>query len=205
MDDPARASAPGAYRRLEEAARSLDHVHFAGVTHPSAVALAELLVDSAPWPGGRAFFSDNGSTAVEVALKMAYQYWCHRDQPQRTWFVGFEGGYHGDTFGTMSVSRDPTFFGRFEPLLFSAEIVPLSAARLDEVLTRRAGQVAAAIIEPLVQGAGGMRMYSAEELAQLAAIARRHGVLLLIADEVMTGGGRTGHLWAHWRPASLPT
>ena len=66
------------------------------------------------------FFSDNGSTAVEVALKMAYQYWCHQGEPQRTWFVGLEGGYHGDTFGAMSVSRDPLFFGRFEPLLFRA-------------------------------------------------------------------------------------
>ena len=191
-------------RALDEAARSLDHVHFAGVTHPSAVALAELLLGSAPWSGGRAFFSDNGSTAVEVALKMAYQYWCHQDQPHRTWFVGFQGGYHGDTFGTMSVSRDPTFFGRFEPLLFSAEIVPLSAAGLDEVLTRRAGQVAAAIVEPLVQGAGGMRMYPAQQLAQLADVARRHGVLLIV-DEVMTGGGRTGHLWRTGRPALPPT
>jgi adenosylmethionine-8-amino-7-oxononanoate aminotransferase len=181
---------------LAEAAQAWDHVHFAGLTHAPGIALAELLLGSLGWTDGRVFFSDNGSTAVEVALKMAYQYWCHRDEPQRTCFVGFEGGYHGDTFGAMSVSRDPVFFGRFEPLLFRAEIVPLSAERLGELLTRRAGEVAAIIVEPLVQGAGGMRMHSPAELAALAAVARRHGVLW-IADEVMTGGGRTGRLWAH--------
>ena len=188
---------------LHEAAQSLDHVHFAGVTHPAAVALAALLLSTAPWPGGRVFFSDNGSTAVEVALKMAYQYWCHQGQPQRTWFVGLEGGYHGDTFGAMSVSRDPLFFGRFEPLLFGAEMVPPSAERLDDALTRHAGKVAAVIVEPLVQGAGGMRMHSAEELSRLAAVAHQHGVLF-IADEVMTGGGRTGRLWAHQAAGIAP-
>src|SRR5256885_7794942 len=98
---------------------------------------------------------------------MAYQYWCHRDQPQRARFVGFENGYHGDTFGAMSVSRDPVFFGRFEPLLFRTEIIPLSAERLDETLSRRREEVAAVIIEPLVQGAGGMRMHSPQELRRL--------------------------------------
>jgi len=188
---------------LREAAQSLDHVHFAGVTHQAAVALAELLLSTAPWPGGRVFFSDNGSTAVEVALKMAYQYWCHQGEPQRTWFVGLEGGYHGDTFGAMSVSRDPLFFGRFEPLLFRAEMVPPSAERLDDALTRHAGKVAAVIVEPLVQGAGGMRMHSAEELSRLAAVAKQHGVLF-IADEAMTGGGRTGRLWAHQAAGIAP-
>jgi adenosylmethionine-8-amino-7-oxononanoate aminotransferase len=181
---------------LHEAALSLDHVQFAGVTHPAAVELAALLLSKAPWPGGRVFYSDNGSTAVEVALKMAYQYWCHQGQPERTWFVGLEGGYHGDTFGAMSVSRDPLFFGRFEPLLFRAEMVPLSAERLDDALARLAGKVAAVILEPLVQGAGGMRMHSAEELSRLFAVARQHGVLI-IADEAMTGAWRTGWLWAH--------
>ncbi|MCI0465096.1 MAG: adenosylmethionine--8-amino-7-oxononanoate transaminase, partial [Gemmataceae bacterium] len=182
--------------RLRQAMDAFDHVLFAGVTHPDAVELAEILLRTMPWSGGRAFFSDNGSTAVEVALKMAYQYWCHQGEPQRTWFIGFEGGYHGDTFGAMAVGRDPVFFGRFEPLLFRADIVPVSAERLDEVLTRRSGQVAAVILEPLVQGAGGMRMHSPEELRRLAKVARQHGVLF-IADEVMTGGGRTGWLWAH--------
>jgi adenosylmethionine-8-amino-7-oxononanoate aminotransferase len=181
---------------LAEAAAAIDHVHFAGITHPWAVELARLLLASAPWQGGRVFYSDNGSTAVEVALKMAYQCWCHRGEPQRTLFVGLEHGYHGDTFGAMAASRDPVFFGRFEPLLFKAEIVPVSAERLDESLTRNRGKVAAVLIEPLVQGAGGMRMHSPAELRALAEVARRHDVLF-IADEVMTGGGRLGTLWAH--------
>ena len=146
---------------LRDATRKFDHVLFAGVTHPPAVELAELLLQSAPWPDGRVFFSDNGSTAVEVALKMAYQTWCHRGEPQRTLFVGFENGYHGDTFGAMAIRRDPTFFGRFEPLLFRALQVSVSAERLADVLRRHRGEVAAVILEPLVQGAGGMRMHAA--------------------------------------------
>jgi adenosylmethionine-8-amino-7-oxononanoate aminotransferase len=117
--------------------------------------------------------------------------------------VGFEGGYHGDTFGAMSVGRDPVFFGRFEPLLFRAENVPLSADRLDDALTRHRGEVAAVIVEPLVQGASGMRMHTAARLRELFEVARGHGVLF-IADEVMTGGGRTGPLWAHQAAGIAP-
>jgi adenosylmethionine-8-amino-7-oxononanoate aminotransferase len=194
---------PALLKALHEATTSFDHVHFAGVTHAPAVELAELLLSTAPWPGGRVFYSDDGSTAVEVALKMAYQYWCHRGETQRTRFVGFEGGYHGDTFGAMAVSRDPVFFSRFEPLLFQSDIVPLSAERLDETLTRNRGRVAAVIVEPLVQGAGGMRMHSPQVLRDLFEVAKRHGVLF-IADEVMTGGGRTGPLWAHQSAGIAP-
>jgi adenosylmethionine-8-amino-7-oxononanoate aminotransferase len=188
---------------LRDAAASFDHVHFAGLTHAPAVALAELLLETAPWAGGRVFYSDDGSTAVEVALKMAYQYWCHQREPQRTWFVGLEGGYHGDTFGAMAVGRDPVFFGQFEPLLFRAESVPLTADALDLALTRHRGQVAAVIVEPLVQGAGGMRMHTPETLRALFEVAQQHGVLF-IADEVMTGGGRTGRLWAHQAAGIAP-
>jgi adenosylmethionine-8-amino-7-oxononanoate aminotransferase len=189
---------------LREATESFDHVHFAGVTHRPAVELAELLLSTAPWPaGGRAFYSDNGSTAVEVALKMAYQYWCHQKEARRTLFVGFENGYHGDTFGAMAVSRDPVFFGQFEPLLFQAEIIPLSAESLHNTLTRRRGEVAAVIIEPLVQGAGGMRLHTPAVLHDLAEVARRHEVLFIV-DEVMTGGGRTGTLWAHQAAGIVP-
>jgi len=138
-----------------------------------------------------------------VALKMAYQFWCHQGQPQRTLFVGFEGGYHGDTFGAMSVGRDPLFFGQFEPLLFRAELVPLSVERLDDVLSRQRGKVAGVIVEPLVQGAGGMRMHTPAQLRGLFEVARAHGVLF-IADEVMTGGGRTGTLWAHQAAGIAP-
>jgi len=185
---------PVLMQALFEASGHFDHVHFAGVTHRPAVELAELMLATMSWKGGRVFFSDNGSTAVEVALKMAYQYWCHRGEPQRTCFVGFEGGYHGDTFGAMSVGRDPIFFGRFEPLLFEAERIHLSPDALGETLRRR--EVAAVIIEPLVQGAGGMRMHELELLRQLYETALAQDVLF-IADEVMTGGGRTGTLWAH--------
>jgi adenosylmethionine-8-amino-7-oxononanoate aminotransferase len=188
---------------LREASESFDHVHFAGVTHRHAVELAELLLSTLPWRGGRVFYSDDGSTAVEVALKMSYQYWCQRGEPGRTCFVGFENGYHGDTFGAMAVSRDPVFFGRFEPLLFRTEIVALSPERLEEVLARRSGEVAAVIVEPLVQGAGGMRMHTPQVLRALADVTRRHDVLF-IADEVMTGGGRTGSLWAHQAAGIAP-
>jgi adenosylmethionine-8-amino-7-oxononanoate aminotransferase len=194
---------PVLLKALHEATTAFDHVHFAGVTHAPAVELAELLLSTAPWQGGRVFYSDNGSTAVEVALKMAYQYWCHQGEAQRTRFVGFEGGYHGDTFGAMAVSRDPVFFGRFEPLLFQTDILPLSPQRLDELLTRQSGHVAAIIIEPLVQGAGGMRMHSPQVLRDLFEVAKNHDVLF-IADEVMTGGGRTGSLWAHQSAGIAP-
>src|SRR5262249_32614845 len=186
---------------LRRASERIDHVLFAGITHPFAVELADELLRTAPWNGGRVFFSDNGSTAVEVALKMAYQYWCHRGEPHRRLFVGFDGGDHGDTFGAMAGGRDPIFFGRFEPLLSRAERIPTSPERLDDLLTRTR-EVAAVIIEPLVQGAGGMRMHSPATLSDLHAVARRHGVLF-IADEVMTCA-RTGSFWAHTRAGIAP-
>ena len=188
---------------LAEASRKVDHVLCAGVTHPAAVELADLLLGTMPWVGGRVFYSDNGSTAVEVALKMAYQFWCQRGEARRTRFIGFEHGYHGDTFGAMAVSRDPVFFGRFEPLLFQADILPLDPDRLDAHLREFAGQTAGVILEPLVQGAGGMRMHTPATLRQLVEITQRHGVLF-IADEVMTGGGRTGTLWAHQAAGVVP-
>ncbi len=195
---------PAVMQAVRDATHTLDHVLFAGATHPHAVELAGHLLGSMPWgPGGRVFYSDNGSTAVEVALKLAYQAWCHRGEPQRKLFVGFENGYHGDTFGAMSVGRDPLFFGRFEALLFRALQVSLSAAALDAALARHAGEVAAIVIEPLVQGAGGMRMHTPAELRALSEVARRHGVFV-IADEVMTGFGRTGSLWAFEQAGVAP-
>ncbi len=188
---------------LAAAQHEFDHVQFAGLTHEPAVALAELLLQSMSWQGGKIFYSDNGSTAVEVALKMAYQFWCHRGEPKRTLFVGFENGYHGDTFGAMAASRDPIFFHTFEPLLFRALIAPLDAPKLDDLLSKHPGQVAALIVEPLVQGAGGMRIHSSEELHGIFEVARKHGVLF-IADEVMTGGGRLGTLWAHQQAGIAP-
>ena len=194
---------PALMQALADASRQIDHVLFAGATHPWGVELAELLLQSMPWTGGRVFYSDNGSTAVEVALKMAYQYWQHWGERQRTRFIGFHHGYHGDTFGAMAVSRDPLFFGRFEPLLCRADILPLDPDALDEHLRRSANQTAAVILEPLVQGAGGMRMHSPETLRQVFELTRKHHVLF-IADEVMTGGGRTGTLWAHQAAGIAP-
>ena len=194
---------PPLMQALAEASHRLDHVLFAGVTHPDAVELADLLLGTMPWVGGRVFYSDNGSTAVEVALKMAYQFWCHHGEPKRTRFLGFDHGYHGDTFGAMSVGRDPLFFGRFEPLLFRADILALDPGRLDDHLDQHAQETAAVILEPLVQGAGGMRMHTPETLRQIVEITQRHGVLF-IADEVMTGGGRTGTLWAHQAAGVVP-
>ena len=187
---------------LRLAADKIDHVLFAGVTHSYAIECAERLLKTAPWPNGRVFFSDNGSTAVEVALKMAYQWWHLRDEPQRTLFVGFEGAYHGDTFGAMAIGRDPLFFGRFDPLLFRALQVPVSAERLDAVLQEHGNRVAAVVIEPLVQGAGGMRMHTSAELRAIYDVARRHGVLFIV-DEVMTCG-RTGSFWAHTQADIAP-
>jgi adenosylmethionine---8-amino-7-oxononanoate aminotransferase len=202
---------PPLVNALHRAADTLDHVLFAGITHPPAVELAELILATVPWRaysessrnrashslshGGRVFFSDNGSTAVEVALKMAYQFWCHRGEASRTLFVGFENGYHGDTFGAMAVGRDPLFFGTFDPLLFRTLQVSVSADRLDAMLRENRGKVAAVILEPLVQGAGGMRMHTTQELRDIFDVTKRHGVLF-IADEVMTGC-RTGRIWAH--------
>jgi adenosylmethionine-8-amino-7-oxononanoate aminotransferase len=194
---------PPLMQALVEATGRLDHVLFAGVTHPDAIELADLLLGTMPWTGGRVFYSDNGSTAVEVALKMAYQFWCHHGETRRTRFIGFEQGYHGDTFGAMAVGRDPLFFGRFEPLLFGADILPLDPAKLDAHLHEHAKETAAVILEPLVQGAGGMRMHTPQTLRQIVEITARHGVLF-IADEVMTGGGRTGTLWAHQAADVVP-
>jgi len=194
---------PPLMHTLRKAAARYDHVLFAGMTHPPAIELAEYMLATMPWRGGRIFYSDNGSTAVEVALKMAYQYWCHLGESQRTLFVGFEDSYHGDTFGAMSVSRDPLFFGQFEPLMFSARIIPRSPESLHEVLSHENNKVAAVIIEPLVQGAGGMKMHSNNLLKALFDVTREHKVLF-IADEVMTGGGRTGSLWAHEKASISP-
>ena len=187
---------------LHAASLRIDHVLFAGVTHPDAVLFAKRILATCPWTGGRVFFSDNGSTAVEVALKMAYQFWCHRGEPHRQLFVGFDKAYHGDTFGAMAVGRDRLFFGPFEPLLFRAVQLPLDPNRLDELLQQRANEIAAVIVEPLVQGAGGMRMHSPEVLRDLHTVTRKHG-LLLIADEVMTGT-RTGTRWAFQQAGIAP-
>ena len=195
-------SHPKLVEAIHSASATLDHVIFARTTHRDAISLARCLLSTMPWDNGKVFYSDNGSTAVEVALKMALQYWRLKGETQRTLFVSFENGYHGDTFGAMSVGRDPLFFKHFEPLLFETKQIPIDANQLDELLTTQGHRVAAVIIEPLVQGAGGMRMHSPQTLTQLYEVAKKHHVLF-IADEVMTAN-RTGKRWAFQHSEAVP-
>ncbi|WP_411274631.1 adenosylmethionine--8-amino-7-oxononanoate transaminase [Daejeonella sp.] len=191
-------SHPYIAEKVAEQLRTLEHVIFAGFTHPSAVELAERLIAILPNNQKRVFYSDNGSTAVEVALKMCLQYWSNVEQP-RTKVLAFHGSYHGDTFGAMAVSARSSFTRPFEKLLFEVEFIDLPNATnisaLKEQLSDLAPELAAFIFEPLVQGASGMNMYEAKYLDELLEHCKKEGVLT-IADEVMTGFGRTGKLFA---------
>ena len=184
--------------KVAEQLRTLEHVIFAGFTHPSAIDLAERLLAILPDNQKRVFYSDNGSTAVEVALKMCLQYWSNVGQP-RTKVVAFYDSYHGDTFGAMAVSARSAFTRPFEQLLFDVEFIQLPNASnistLKEHLSGLAPDLAAFIFEPLVQGAGGMNMYEAKYLDELLDHCKKEKILT-IADEVMTGFGRTGKLFA---------
>lgn len=185
---------------VSKQAHSLEHVIFADFTHEPAVRLAERLLNILPENQDKIFYSDNGSTAVEVALKMALQYWYNRGI-KKTTIIALEGAYHGDTFGAMSVGGRGPFTDPYAPLLFETVFIPFpnkenreKAVRLfREAISKE--NVAAFIFEPLVQGASGMRMYDAEILDELIGAARENEVLC-IADEVMTGFGRTGKLFA---------
>jgi adenosylmethionine-8-amino-7-oxononanoate aminotransferase len=187
-------SHPSLNAALAAQAAQFQHVMFAGCTHPPAVELAERLVPMLPAGLTRVFYSDNGSTAVEVALKMAWQYWRNRGEPERQLFVALHHAYHGDTVGAMSVSAPSVFTGSFAPLLFPVERVG-SEGSLEARLRASRGTVAAVIVEPMIQGAGGMIMWPA---AFLTAVRRLcdHYDTLLIADEVFTGFGRTGRMFA---------
>lgn len=184
-------------------ARTLDHVLFAGATHEGAVRLAERLVEVTPPGLDRVFYSDNGSTAVEVALKMVVQRWHKRGEDERTVFVALEGAYHGDTFGAMSIGDPDPFFVPFGALCFEARRTRPELDAVRTVLEELGPRAAGVIVEPLVQGAAGMRMHSAEFLVGLRALTAELG-LPLIADEVMTGFGRTGALFACERAGIAP-
>lgn len=192
---------------IADQAQKLDQLIFAGWTHQPAEDLARALVEITGLP--YAFFSDSGSTAVEVALKMALGHWVHRGQPQRQRIIVMQHSYHGDTIGTMSVGERGVYNAAYAPLLFGVETVPFpqagaEQATLDALEAACAAPDAAAfIVEPLVLGAGGMLMYPPALLAEMAAICRRHGVLF-IADEVMTGWGRTGTLLACQQAGVVP-
>ena len=186
-----------AHPRLNQAiadqAKRLEHVIFAGATHEPAVELAERLVGALPAGIAKIFYSDNGSTAVEVAVKMAIQYWRNRNQPARQRIVALQHAYHGDTIGTMAVSAPSVFTDAFSSLLFSVDRV--NPEEVEEHLRAHGEHVAAVIVEPMLQGAGGMIMWPAESLARVREACYRNGVLL-IADEVLTGFGRTGRMFA---------
>ncbi|MBS7699582.1 MULTISPECIES: adenosylmethionine--8-amino-7-oxononanoate transaminase [unclassified Chelatococcus] len=185
---------------IRTATETLDQMIFAGLTHEPAEKLASALVEIAPADLDWVFYSDSGSTSVEVALKMALGF--HRNTGGiRHRIIVMEHGYHGDTIGTMSVGARGVFNAAYDPLLFEVDTIPFPApgreqASLDrfEALTRD-GRAAALIVEPLVLGAGGMRIYPPRVLTELKRIAENSGTLL-IADEVMTGWGRTGTMFA---------
>ncbi|SNR34612.1 adenosylmethionine--8-amino-7-oxononanoate transaminase [Hymenobacter mucosus] len=192
---------PHIAERVSEQLQTLEHVLFAGFTHPTAVELAEQLLALLPENQARVFYSDNGSTAVEVALKMVLQYFHNLGQPERRTFLCFRDSYHGDTFGAMAVSSRGAFTQPFWPLLFEVEFIDVPVpgreaevlAQLHTALTRP--NVAGFIFEPLVLGTAGMVMYSPAVLTEMIRSCHQHGVLC-ISDEVMTGFGRTGPLFA---------
>ncbi len=186
---------PEIVEAMRSQAAQLDHIMFAGFTHEPAVELAEQLLEIAPSPLSKVFYSDNGSTAVEVALKAAYQTWVRRGEPARTVFLALEGGYHGDTFGAMAVGEPEPFFAEFSPFLFHVVFVKPNAEALAEALADLPGRVAGFILEPMVQGAAGMCMHDADFLRSARSLCDQHGIFL-IADEVMTGFGRTGRIFA---------
>ena len=196
---------PRIIEAIRDQAKKLDQVIFAGFTHDPAEKLAEKLVGLMPGatsedPLSHVFYSDSGSTAVEVALKMALGFWTNNGI-KRDKIVVMEHSYHGDTIGTMSVGERGVFNAAYNPLMFDVLPVPFPSKGNEQTCLEalesycKRGDIAAFILEPLVLGAGGMMMYGADLLEQMAAICRRHDVLL-IADEVMTGWGRTGTLFA---------
>lgn len=180
---------------MQKQAAQLDHIMFAGFTHEPAVELAEEILEIAPDNLSKVFYSDNGSTAVEVALKAAYQTWVRRGEPSRTVFLALHGAYHGDTFGAMAVGEPEPFFAEFSPFLFHVVHVDPTAESLQEALNDLEGRVAGFILEPLVQGAAGMCMHDVEFLKDARRICDEQNIFL-IADEVMTGFGRTGKIFA---------
>ncbi|WP_343559604.1 adenosylmethionine--8-amino-7-oxononanoate transaminase [Kiloniella sp. b19] len=196
---------------IAEQASQLEQVIFAGFTHRPAIRLAEKLAELLPGDLSRVFYSDNGSTAVEVGLKMAYQYWANKGQSQRKRFLTFDGAYHGDTVGAMSAGVSSRMFDAWKELFFTVDVLDYpntwendarceeKEARalklLDDFLDRHAQETCALIMEPLVQGASGIRMVRPEFVKAVVERLREHGILVIF-DEVMTGFGRTGSNFA---------
>ncbi|MGB3137655.1 MAG: adenosylmethionine--8-amino-7-oxononanoate transaminase [Nodosilinea sp.] len=198
--------------RLNQAARDqmgrMSHVMFGGLTHQPAVQLAQRLVQMTPEPLQNVFFCDSGSVAVEVAMKLAIQYWHNRGEPQKQHFLTLRHGYHGDTFAAMAVC-DPVngmhhlfrhslveqYFADAPQTPFAEAWQDSDIASFEKILQRYHGELAAAIFEPVVQGAGGMRFYSPEYVRRARQLCDRYNVLLIL-DEIATGFGRTGKLFA---------
>jgi adenosylmethionine---8-amino-7-oxononanoate aminotransferase len=189
--------------------KAMPHVMLGGLVHEPAATLARRLASLLPGDLERVFFSESGSVAVEVALKMAVQYWRNRGISGRTRFVAFRGGYHGDTTGAMAVSDPEEGMHRlFAGLLPHHDLLDLpreetSERRLERHLARHAGELAGIIVEPLVQGAGGMLFHGADVLRRLRALADRYE-LLLVFDEIFTGFGRTGAMFACCEAGVVP-
>ena len=169
---------------LAEQASILEHVMFAGFTHRPAVELAEKLVKILPKGLTRVFYSDNGSTAVEVALKMAYQFWRNKGEKRKT-FVALENAYHGDTFGAMATSDDSAFTQPFKSLLFNVLRANDDLEKLEKLFQEKSSEIAAMIIEPILQGAGGMIIWQAEFVRKVRQLCDKYNILL-IADEVLS-------------------
>jgi adenosylmethionine---8-amino-7-oxononanoate aminotransferase len=207
---------PALDRAAHEQVDRMAHVMFGGLTHEPAVHLAQRLVELTPAGLEHVFFADSGSVAVEVAIKLALQYWQARGCPERQRLLTLRGGYHGDTFGAMAVC-DPVagMHSRFTGVLAQHVFAPRPpagftraldggyAVQLAEAVERHAGELAAVIVEPVVQGAGGMHVYSPAVVAWLRQLCDEHG-LLLILDEIATGFGRTGALFAAERARVAP-
>ncbi|HSB94157.1 MAG TPA: adenosylmethionine--8-amino-7-oxononanoate transaminase [Flavitalea sp.] len=182
-------------QKIYEQALKLEQVIFAGFTHEPAVRLAERLLEILPGDFTKVFYSDNGSTSTEVAIKMALQYWWNQGSSRRK-VLCLQDAYHGDTFGAMSVSERSVFTRPFHDRLFDVEVIPRpDATNIESILKFLTPEIACFIYEPLVQGAGGLKMYEAEFLDELLKHCKQHGIIC-IADEVMTGFGRTGKLFA---------
>lgn len=207
--------------KIHEQAKTLEHVIFAGFTHPPAVELAEKLVRILPGGLSKIFYSDNGSTAVEVALKMSLQYWWNEEKgdgsgiqhrgssadpqnkPVRNKILALTNSYHGDTFGAMSVSERGIFTLAFQDKLFEVLFVDPSMLPGSSSLSISFDEIACFIYEPLIQGAGGMKIYDQYALDQFLQKLKEYGVVC-IADEVMTGFGRTGKIFASEYMQAMP-
>jgi len=193
---------PHIVQAISRQAAQLEQVIFAGFTHHPAERLAKKLVATAPKGLSRVFLSDSGSTSVEVAIKMAVGCWHNRKHPRHR-IIAMEHAYHGDMFGAMAVGHRGVFNAAYDRMLFDVDFLPFPSRGLEQrtldaletLLRSRPDEFAACIVEPLVLGAGGMKMYGADVLAQLAQLCRHYGVFVIF-DEVMTGFGRTGTLFA---------